>query len=355
LSRRVVGLPPSVGGVAPRGAGAQALLRCAEAVVLVALLALAVIARRPSYLLSHSFWLDEGWVIDSVRAPLRQLGLLTSSTPVGWTLLLRAVPPLGGPQRYRLLPLAFGVATVPLAWILARRLGRWGVVRAAVAAISLTLLPPSLARHDLKQYSAEGFVAVAVLLLVAWVEERWSRRRLALLALLGAGSILIANAAPLVVLAGLGALVLTAAARRQWRPAGEAAAAAQRYPFLEARTSLFVAATLAVYAALGIGELIVLLLARAWTAPLAIGTAACAAALLLSAAQRAALEPMPSADVREQLAVVRANWRAGDAVIVNSGGTFPFAYYCPSGRPSSASPSRPPSISWSPTPTTPTW
>jgi hypothetical protein len=65
--------------VAPRGAGAQALLRSAEAVVLVALLALAVIARRPSYLLSHSFWLDEGWVIDSVRAPLRQLGLLTSS------------------------------------------------------------------------------------------------------------------------------------------------------------------------------------------------------------------------------------------------------------------------------------
>jgi hypothetical protein len=397
--------------------------------VLVALLALAVVARRPAYLLGHSFWLDEGWVIDSVRAPLRQLGLMTSSTPVGWTLLLRAVPPLGGPQRYRLLPLAFGVATVVLAWLLARRLGRRGLLRAVVAAGCLALLPASLARHDLKQYSAEGFVAVGVVLLVAWAEERWSRRRLALLAALGAASILIANAAPLLALAGLGALALSAAGRRQWRRAGEAAAAAaavgavhllvylriagagdnpamrnwwladyihldgglapaarfaggravallesigfgpwwlalaliaagvwalaragcpaaalllpllavelvaagvaRRFPFLEARTSLFVAVILGLYAALGIGELLVLLLDRQWTAPAAAGAAVCAAALLFPTARQAAMEPMPSARVREQLAVVRANWRAGDAVVVNSGGSFQFAYYWP--------------------------
>src|SRR6266542_3409646 len=156
----------------------------------------------------------------SVRAPIGQLRLLTSSTPIGWTLLLRAVPPLGGPERYRLLPLAFGVATVPLAWMLARRLGRWGTVRAAVAAATAALVPASLARHDLKQYSAEGFVAVGVVLLVAWVEEGWSRRRLALLALLGAASILIANIAPLVVLGGLLALVLTAPAPATIRRCG---------------------------------------------------------------------------------------------------------------------------------------
>lgn len=429
LSRPGAGAPTDAGAADTQPAGTRALARGIEAVVLVALLALAVVARRPDYLLSHSFWLDEGWVIDSVRAPLRQIGLMTTSTPVGWTLLLRAVPPLGGPERYRLLPLAFAVATVVLAWLLARRLGRLGVLRAVVAAACLALLPASLARHDLKQYTAEGFVAVGVVLLVVWIEERWSGRRLALLASLGAASILIANAAPMLALAGLGALTLTAAGRRDWRRAGEAAVAAaavaavhllvylriagagdnpsmrswwladyihldgglaaaarfaggravaslesigfgpwwltlmliavgvwalaragrpaaalllpllavevvaagvaQRYPFLEARTSLFVAVTLGLYAALGIGELLVLLLDRAWTAPVAAGATVCAAALLFPAAQQAAMEPMPSAHVREQLAVVEANWHEGDAVVVNSGGSFPFAYYWP--------------------------
>src|SRR6266540_3006745 len=331
LSRRVVEVAPGISRVAPRRSVAQALLLGAEPVVLVALLALAVVARRPHYLLTHSFWLDEGWVVDSVRAPIGQLRLLTSSTPIGWTLLLRAAPPLGGPERYRLLPLAFGVATVPLAWMLARRLGRWGTVRAAVAAATAALVPASLARHDLKQYSAEGFVAVGVVLLVAWVEEGWSRRRLALLALLGAASILIANIAPLVVLGGLLALVLTAAALRLPLLALELviAAAAQRYPFLEVRTSLFVAVTVAVYAALGVAELVAVLLARGWTVPLAVGVAAGAAVLLVPAAADAARQKMPSANVREQIAVVRAHWRPGDALVVNSAGTFPFAYYWP--------------------------
>jgi hypothetical protein len=429
LNRQVVGTRSATDAAAPASrVAAHPLLLCAEVVVLVGLLVLAVVARRPGYLLSHSFWLDEGWVADSVRAPLGQLKLLTSSTPIGWTLLLRAIPPLGGPERYRLLPLFFGVATVPLAWLIARRLGRLRVVRAAIAAMTAALVPASLARHDLKQYSAEAFVAVGVLLLVAWVEEGWSRGRLALLALLGGVSILIANIAPIVVLGGLLALVLTAAARRDWRHAGEAAvtavavaglhllvyltiagagdnpamrrwwlrdylhlgaglgpaarflgdrtaamldsegfgpwwlvlalvtvgvwslaragrpaaalllpllalelvaaAAAQRYPFLEARTSLFVAVLVAVYAALGLGELVVLL-ARGATAPLALAVVVGAVVLLLPAAASAAREPMLSAGVREQIAVIRANWRPGDAVVVNSAGSFPFAYYWP--------------------------
>jgi hypothetical protein len=82
-------------------------------VALVAvLLVLATVSRRLGYLFSHSFWLDEGWVADSVRAPLHQLRLLTSSTPIGWTLLLRLVPEVGPPERLRLLPIAFAVAAV---------------------------------------------------------------------------------------------------------------------------------------------------------------------------------------------------------------------------------------------------
>src|SRR6266542_4431437 len=403
LSRRVVEVAPGISRVAPRRSVAQALLLGAEPVVLVALLALAVVARRPHYLLTHSFWLDEGWVVDSVRAPIGQLRLLTSSTPIGWTLLLRAVPPLGGPERYRLLPLAFGVAIVLLAWMLARWLGRWGTVRAAVAAATAALVPASLARHDLKQYSAEGFVAVGVVLLVAWVEEGWSRRRLALvltaaarrewrhaaeasvaavavgslhllvyLAIAGAGDnpamrrwwlpdyIHLDNGlgpaarfvgdrvVAMLTTVGLGPwwLVLALVAVGVWslaragRPAAALllpllalelviAAAAQRYPFLEVRTSLFVAVTVAVYAALGVAELVAVLLARGWTVPLAVGVAAGAAVLLVPAAADAVRQKMPSANVREQIAVVRAHWRPGDALVVNSAGTFPFAYYWP--------------------------
>lgn len=36
--------------------------RWADALLLAPLLAVAVAARRPGYLLSHAFWLDEAWV-----------------------------------------------------------------------------------------------------------------------------------------------------------------------------------------------------------------------------------------------------------------------------------------------------
>jgi hypothetical protein len=83
-----------------------------DPVLVLGLLVLAMLSRRFGYLFSHSFFLDEGWVADSVRAPLQQLRLLTSSTPIGWTLLLRLVPPVGPPERLRLLPIAFAVAAV---------------------------------------------------------------------------------------------------------------------------------------------------------------------------------------------------------------------------------------------------
>jgi hypothetical protein len=69
-----------------------------DGILVAMLLPLAVVARRPGYLFSHPFWLDEGWVADSVRVPLQQLRLLTSSTPIGWTLLLRLVPDIGPPS-----------------------------------------------------------------------------------------------------------------------------------------------------------------------------------------------------------------------------------------------------------------
>ena len=117
--------PARAGGRASarRGARRARVLPTGAGIVAVAALGcLAVLLRRPGYLLSHSFWLDEAWVVDSVRAPFAQLGLMTSSTPIGWTVLLRLVPRIDSPERSRLLPLAFAVAAVAPAWLLGRRL-----------------------------------------------------------------------------------------------------------------------------------------------------------------------------------------------------------------------------------------
>jgi hypothetical protein len=108
--------------------------RWIDVVLVVALLPMALVARRPGYLFSHSFFLDEGWVADSVRAPLAQVRLLTSSTPIGWTLLLRLVPDIGPPERLRALALLFGVLSVVPAYLLGRRLGRVAAVAAGLAA-----------------------------------------------------------------------------------------------------------------------------------------------------------------------------------------------------------------------------
>lgn len=188
--------------------------------VAVGLAALAVAIRDPGYLLSRSFWLDEGWVVDSVRAPLNQLELLTSSTPIGWTLLLRLVPPVGGPERYRLLPLAFAALTAVAAWRLGRALRPppqswswlYGLACGLAGAASVAVLDHTW----LKQYTAEAFVAVVLLLLLARVERRWSWASLAAFAGAGVAGFLVSNTAPLVSAAGLAGLWLTTLAARRW-------------------------------------------------------------------------------------------------------------------------------------------
>jgi len=235
----------------PRPAGRLAV----QGLVALGLAALAVAVRDPRYLLTRSFWLDEGWVVDSVRAPLHQLDLLTSSTPVGWTLLLRLVPPVGGPERYRLLPLAFAALAALAAWRLGRMLGggsgglkasppvnggswAWlyglccGVAGAASAAV--------LSHTWLKQYTAEAFVALALAVLLARVERAWSWRTLAAFAAAGVAGFLVSNTAPLVSAAGLGGLWLTSLAARRW----------SRLPALAATTAVLALADGVLYRAL---------------------------------------------------------------------------------------------------------
>jgi hypothetical protein len=206
-----------------------------ELLALAGVLLIALVARRPGYMLSQPFWVDEGWVADSVRAPLEQVPLLTSSTPIGWTLLLRAVPPVGGPQHLRLLPLAFALISVLPAWWLGRRvgraLGRAAPLYAVAAGVAAALVPTGLARPALKQYTADACLTLVLVLAAASLEGSWTRRQRSVgqLATLAAACILafpFTNVAPFVAAGLLGGLAVAAAARRAWRRLAELAVAA---------------------------------------------------------------------------------------------------------------------------------
>jgi hypothetical protein len=150
-------VPGRARGATPATAPRPVVAWIAQGAAVAALLVVAMLARRPGWMLDRSYWLDEGWVADSLRAPLHQLLFVSSSTPIGWILLLCAVPRIGAPEHLRLLPLAFGVAGVVPAYLLGRVVGRAPAMAAGLAA---AIGPVALMPHGLKQYTADAFVAL---------------------------------------------------------------------------------------------------------------------------------------------------------------------------------------------------
>jgi hypothetical protein len=171
------------------------------------------------------YWLDEAWVADSVRAPLSVVPRLASSTPLGWILLLRLVPH-GGLERQRLVPLIFAGLAVSAAYLLGRELGLTRFTAGLLTATAALLSPAMVMRNDLKQYTAEAFGSIVIWLLVARTETKWTRWRLAALAVAASAGALIAETIILTGAAGLACLGLAALVRRQWRRLAEAAVAA---------------------------------------------------------------------------------------------------------------------------------
>lgn len=166
----------------------------AAGALLIALAAGAIAAHDPGRMLSQPLWRDENWVAVTLRSPLGRLPALTSSTPLLFTALLRVTPHADPPQ-LRLLPLAFTVAAIWPAYLLGRELdGKGRLTRVALSA-GVAFAPTLLIRHDLKQYTAEGFDALLLLWLGARLERDWSGRRLAALALVVAASPLLSNGA----------------------------------------------------------------------------------------------------------------------------------------------------------------
>jgi len=169
----------------------------------------------PHRMLTQPLCRDENWVAVSLRAPVDQLFRLTSTTPVLFTALLR-VTPHTSPSGLRILPLAFTAGCVVPAWFLGRELDPGHRLTAVVLGATVALAPALLARHDLKQYTAEAFTTLVLAWLLARLERRWSTRRLVALAVVLATSTLLSNASMFLAVAVLAGLAGALALRRSW-------------------------------------------------------------------------------------------------------------------------------------------
>jgi hypothetical protein len=189
-------------------------------VAIVILLALLVFLVHPlGAMFRRPYWLDEAWVADLAKAPLSRQAELSSSTPIGWALLLRLVPSHAA-QRFRVIPLTFSVAGAIVAYLLVRGLNWRDTIEArgagVVAVAAVVLAPISLARNDLKQYTADATLALLVLLLGRNAEQDGRRRSLVMLAIVSFAVTPFSTVAALVTIAVFVGLLGAAALEKQW-------------------------------------------------------------------------------------------------------------------------------------------
>jgi hypothetical protein len=188
---------------------------------IVVLAAVATIFAHPFHqLMSHPFWLDEAWVAVLTKAPLSQLPGMTSTTPIGFVALLRWMPG-SGLQRGRLVVLGFSALTVVMAYVLSRTLGwkRRSTARfaATVTAFAVMLMPASLLRNDLKQYTCDAFCALALLALAARAERLQTRRALLWLGAAAVAAAPFSSTSLFVAIAVFAGLLAAALLDRSWR------------------------------------------------------------------------------------------------------------------------------------------
>jgi Dolichyl-phosphate-mannose-protein mannosyltransferase len=186
--------------------------------------AVGVALRMRQWLAARPLWLDELLLLRSTRD--QTFGSLldplpgSQSAPVGWLWAQHVVMRVlgDGEQALRLLPLAFGCASLIVVALLARRvLGP----AAALAATCLTACSPLLVYYsnEFKQYSSDVFWTQLVLLVAAGVAARpeLRLRQAAVLGGVAAIAVWFSDPALLTGAGVFGALGLVALARRQWR------------------------------------------------------------------------------------------------------------------------------------------
>ena len=219
------GVPSAAAQDTGRPAGWRRWATAERAVALATwvVVALGIAVRVRQWAFGRSFWADEDGLWLAMHG--RGYGALTKplpsgqAAPIGWLWSEHLVMSVFGETERpaRLLPLLFGCGALVLAAVLARR------VLGGPAALATTILvatSPLLAYYsnEFKQYSADVFWSLALLLIAAVLLDRPLRvRSAALLSAFGAVCIWFSHAAVLTAAGVLGALGLLALLGRQWR------------------------------------------------------------------------------------------------------------------------------------------
>ena len=143
--------------------------------------------RFEQFLTRRSLWLDEAMLANNIVG--RGYGELLEkldndqAAPPGFLWIERLSTQLFGQNEYalRAVPLLAGVAVLPLLWWLARR--HLGDVAAAGAVTFLALTPAAIRYStEVKQYSSDAFVVLAVVACACVAAEELTRRRVAVFA-----------------------------------------------------------------------------------------------------------------------------------------------------------------------------
>ncbi len=181
--------------------------------LLWAIIAFGAVLRLARWIHWRSLWLDEIYLANSLLS--RNLHDLLfrpledwQAAPPGFLVLVHLTTRLfgGGERSLRLVSLVFGLASLPLMLAVARRLLRPGSAVAAVA--MFTFLGPLIYySNELKPYSCDVALSLAITLAVLRWMETPTFRRAAMAALVGVAGIFLSYPS-IFVLAGAGAIVI---------------------------------------------------------------------------------------------------------------------------------------------------
>jgi hypothetical protein len=188
-----------------------------DAVIVAVLVAATSVAHPVGLMLARPYWLDETWVAALTRLPYGRSLSLSSSTPVGWVTLLRWVPG-DAAQRGRALTLAFAMLSSGAAYVLARGLA-WrarGAARLAgvVVAVVVSCVPVAIMRNDLKQYTADAFFSLVVLIAARAVDSSSRPRAVQWLGVVAVVAALFSSTSAFVSVACFAGVLVTALLRR---------------------------------------------------------------------------------------------------------------------------------------------
>jgi hypothetical protein len=189
------------------------------AIVLVLATAVTLAVHDVGYILTRGYWQDESWVALIGRYALSDLPSLTSSTPIGWDFAQRLFLPLGE-QAPRLLALIFAVLASAAGYLIGYVSWQTSAIRrvsaGAVVSIAVTFSATLLVRNDLKQYTADAFVALLVFALVVLAARHQRSALIALTVVSGLGLFLSLTTA-FVAVGAFGALALADLLKKDYK------------------------------------------------------------------------------------------------------------------------------------------